>query len=144
MSEGGDVTFMVRPPCMVSSYSSPSLKVFDDLDASVLTSIVQDPSAKDISIVGEEAVSIFLGTHGIPFERELVVSSRIQYEYKFEPGQQLTNGSVEFIQVFIVGIDELSLENSHVDTSSAIRRSAPNKKNCEQVMSNAWVQHPNT
>lgn len=57
---------MVRPPCIVSSYSSPNLKEFDDLDASVEISIVQTPSATDISIVGEEAVSIFRGTHGIP------------------------------------------------------------------------------
>ena len=59
---------MVRPPCIVSSYSSSILNVFDDLDASVLISIVQVPSTDEIVMVGDEAVSIFLGTHGIPEE----------------------------------------------------------------------------
>lgn len=62
-------TLIVRPPGIVSIYSSPSLKVTDEFDMSVEVLIVQTPSTTDISIVGDEAVIIFRGTHGIPIEK---------------------------------------------------------------------------
>lgn len=65
-------TFIVRPPCIVSMYSSPSLNVFDELDMREEVFIVHNPSTDDISIVGEEEVIIFRGTHGIPIRKKSV------------------------------------------------------------------------
>lgn len=57
---------MVLPPIIVSSYSSPSLKVLELLDIRLDVLIVQLSPFFDTSIVGDEAVIIFLATHGIP------------------------------------------------------------------------------
>ncbi len=60
------LTLIVRPPIIVSSYSSPREKVLDELVISVVVFTVHLSSFFEISIVGDDAVIIFLATHGIP------------------------------------------------------------------------------
>lgn len=62
------LTLIVRPPIIVSSYSSPREKVLDELVIRVVVFTVHLSSFLEISIVGDDAVIIFLATHGIPID----------------------------------------------------------------------------
>lgn len=62
-------TFIILPPIIVSSYSSPNEKVLTEFETIVLVFTVHFPSFTVISMVGEEEVIIFLAIHGTPIEK---------------------------------------------------------------------------
>lgn len=94
-------TLMDLPPIIVSSYSSPSLKVLELLDIKLLVLIVQLSPFCDISIVGDEVVIIFLATQGIPVliinsvkttaHRKITDYLRYQWQSSIRQGSHLCN-----------------------------------------------------
>ena len=74
---------MERPPGMLSVYSSPSLKVTEEVDIIDDVLMVHWSSALEISIVGLVDVISLRGTHGIP-NPDTYINIMLYYTVDFE------------------------------------------------------------